>query len=944
VYLTPTVKAAVKRRNRLRRKVKTQRREWLEACVEVRKVTEEARDNKWREIVEGALQEEDERKVWSFIKSLNGSPTSNSPNEAIKVNGKLLTSSKKKADAFMNHYAEVSSLKLSKEDRAERRRMKQLLQKASVDGASGKPFTMRELDRALSKMKTKGAPGPDEIPPSFLKALGPLAKQELLEIFNASLEGADVPQIWRRAIIVPLLKAGKSPAKLASYRPISLTSCVVKLLERMIANRLIHLAETNGWFSRLQAGFRKTRSCEDQILKITQAIDDAFQSKPMKRSVLVLLDYSRAYDTVWRERLIHCMAEKGVPLTLLRWIASFLQDRQARVRYADTLSKNRFLKQGVPQGAVLSPILFLFYINSLAELLEKELPELDAEIALFADDVTILASDVNKLKAQETAQKLVDVVAEWSQRWKLTLNTEKSQTCFFTNSTKEAKWTPQITIDGKEIPFEKNPRLLGVILDRSLCFGPQVEAVTEQATAKLKILGALSFTNWGWRKDDLKKIYNAFVHSKLFYAGCGWMGWLSPTAIQKLQVVMNQAMRRMSGQYKASPVEALLLENRMVSVITEIERECARSYEKAMRLAPDHPRRETAEKEVAQRTERSNWRRKSREVLADLPSELKERRPMQIFQRAPWEDEGDYEVFETLEGVQSKNDPVNVIKEAAETRITALNPDIIIYTDGSADAGVRSGGAAAVITQGPPDDPTVTEVIEVKGAALTTSYEEEREAMERAVSWIENHADGSAEVLIVTDSQSLCKAIMEQNEGTDTLRTTLGHCRQKIKIQWIPGHAGVEGNECADRHAKAAAKLSGPGRGVSYQSAKSAVSREIREKMNIRPDIATTYSKMSKNKEQMIKSRADQVRLAQIRSGEFIAFGDYQKRLDNESDPICKRCKLMPDSVKHWLTECEASLADRQKIFGNTIVGLEVLSGRPSECVALSRKLGEWFN
>ena len=87
-------------------------------------------------------------------------------------------------------------------------------------------------------MKRKGAQGPDEILPTFLKELGPRALDELLEIFNQSLSTASCPQVWRNAIIIPLLKAGKSAKDLASYRPISLTSCVVKLLERMIATRL----------------------------------------------------------------------------------------------------------------------------------------------------------------------------------------------------------------------------------------------------------------------------------------------------------------------------------------------------------------------------------------------------------------------------------------------------------------------------------------------------------------------------------------------------------------------------------------------------------------------------------------------------------------------------------------------------------------------------------
>ena len=80
-------------------------------------------------------------------------------------------------------------------------------------------------------MKTKGAAGPDDIPPTFLKNLGPIALAKLLEIFNLSLESATCPQIWRKAIIIPLLKIGKPASKLDSYRPISLTSCVVKALE-----------------------------------------------------------------------------------------------------------------------------------------------------------------------------------------------------------------------------------------------------------------------------------------------------------------------------------------------------------------------------------------------------------------------------------------------------------------------------------------------------------------------------------------------------------------------------------------------------------------------------------------------------------------------------------------------------------------------------------------
>ena len=143
---------------------------------------------------------------------------------------------------------------------------------------------MLELLSAIQKMKCKGTAGPDDIPPTFLKSLNPLALQELSSIFNTSFYLADCPQIWGVATIIPLLKGGKSPSDVASFRPISLTSCIVKLLERIIADRLYYIAASNNLFSRFQA-VRKGRSCENQILRIVQAIEDGFQRRAMQRSV-----------------------------------------------------------------------------------------------------------------------------------------------------------------------------------------------------------------------------------------------------------------------------------------------------------------------------------------------------------------------------------------------------------------------------------------------------------------------------------------------------------------------------------------------------------------------------------------------------------------------------------------------------------------------------------
>ena len=136
----------------------------------------------------------------------------------------------------------------------------------------------------------------------------------------------------------------------------------------MIAERLYHLAETNNWFSNLQADFRKGHSCMDQIIRLSQAIEDGFQRKSMNHAVKVLLDYSKAFDTVWLSRLLLSMADKVVPLEYVKWINSFLLNRQASVRlHGTTSSSSRKLQQGMSQGCVLSPLLFLCFINNFAE-------------------------------------------------------------------------------------------------------------------------------------------------------------------------------------------------------------------------------------------------------------------------------------------------------------------------------------------------------------------------------------------------------------------------------------------------------------------------------------------------------------------------------------------------------------------------------------------------
>ncbi|XP_066915550.1 uncharacterized protein [Clytia hemisphaerica] len=168
-FMTPTVKAALKRRNNLRKKVSTHRKEWLESCKQAQEEITKAKEQSWKDLLESSAMEIDDTRMWKIIKTLNGCPETNSPNEAMRHKGKLITSNKRKANIFAKHYANVSRHKFTKEERNINREAKRRIHSTTVNNEYCQDFTKDELKKAIKEMKRKGAQGPDEIPPTFLK-------------------------------------------------------------------------------------------------------------------------------------------------------------------------------------------------------------------------------------------------------------------------------------------------------------------------------------------------------------------------------------------------------------------------------------------------------------------------------------------------------------------------------------------------------------------------------------------------------------------------------------------------------------------------------------------------------------------------------------------------------------------------------------------------------
>ena len=166
------------------------------------------------------------------------------------------------------------------------------------------------------------------------------------------------------------------------------------------------------------------------------------------------------------------------------------------------------------------PSTLLFYINTLAPSLPKENTN-----SFFADDITILSEAKTLKEAEKKIQKAVDIVAAWAKEYKMDLST-KSEIGFFTTNDKEAKWRPKVKIGESTVKFEPSPRLLGVFLDRTLAFTKHTETVVEKVGKKCRMLGAVANSEWGWRKKELTKIYNAQVRPVMDYGAAAWQPWI----------------------------------------------------------------------------------------------------------------------------------------------------------------------------------------------------------------------------------------------------------------------------------------------------------------------------------------------------------------------------------------------------------------------------------
>lgn len=349
----------------------------------------------------------------------------------------------------------------------------------SVNDELNKAITIEETKRAIYNIKKDSAPGPDKIEYKMVKELPESCHEIIRDMFNNMFINTFIPEDWAKYQVVFIDKPGKE-----KVRPISLSSCFGKIFERIITEKINWWAEKNNKIEKSQNGFRKGKSCLENIVQIT--VDTQVGMHENTSTLAAFLDVSAAYDNVQYSILINKLIKEGCPYRLCKYVENWMYSRKVEFVIDKEEITERRVYKGLPQGAVLSPILYDFYTNKVVEDIPQEVRSVQ-----FADDIAIYCKNKSSNNRKAYLETAFQKIHENLEKIGLELQPEKTALIEF-NKKGHNHNINGINIQGVNIATSNEVKFLGIWLDKKLSFEKQCKATEEKV---IKANGMLKYMN-----------------------------------------------------------------------------------------------------------------------------------------------------------------------------------------------------------------------------------------------------------------------------------------------------------------------------------------------------------------------------------------------------------------------------------------------------------------
>ena len=767
--------------------------------------------------------------------------------------------------------------------------------------ATDHPFTPQELTRAKKRGRDT-ATGADGVTYSMLTHAGPAGDAALLAVLNTSWRAGCLPPTWKDADIQPIPK----PREPNNFRPISLLSCTAKTAERMVLYRL-------QWrVGRLHPhvfGFTRGVSTADCLITLLAHTNN-------RPTVTVFLDLEKAFELASPHAILTALVRKGVRGRLLAWLQDYLRHRRARVKFQGHKSSYREFENGTPQGGILSPFLFNLLMEQLVAL-----PFREGTILLsYADDLALVVSGRGNQLTR--AQQELDLISDKCEELGLKISAEKSRAMMVRAA--DPAW--QLRVQGVELAWIDSYQYLGVWVDKRLSFTAHAAYLRERTQARLNVMRAMTRPTAGATFSVLRLYYVQAVRSLVDYSA-PVLAALSPSQQERLEVVQNTAMRTMLGAPRWSSACVMQSETSLVPLSVRVQQVTACRVARVLQRDADG---------VAQRRLRlalvqdDAFLRRNPLLLgvqlavhsivrivgwpwpqADLPAPTFRAPP-------PWEPPVANFTATRLPANKSACTTAELRQHALMAVARVSEPGCVTYfTDGSVDPDSGRTGAAAI---------TGGSELAVRTPDHCSTLQTELVAIQLALEHA--HHRQEATVVLHTDSRSGLQALQQPqpSDNVGLVTAILGSLQslaaqgRRVRLNWIPSHVGVRGNEAADAAAKRAA--AGPRvtrpvppslRQVKARARRAAMqtTRQTHRQLEARKRqaawyaTATDYQPLDASQQW---PRADGVLLQRVRLG----FCTREELYDGFEGRECEHCgRHSRRPLLHYLLSCPATAALR---------------------------------
>lgn len=401
------------------------------------------------------------------------------------------------------------------------------------------------LKSIIKSRANKKSAGHDGIPNIVLRKLPHSCIVKIATIFNQMYNISHYPEAWKHAIVIPIRKPNKPENTPSSYRPISLLPCLSKIYECAIKDRINTHCENNNILPDDQYGFRSNRTTTQALVILKTDIGSKFNQRTP--TIACAMDIEKAFDTVWQQGIVYKMHTIfGFNEHLCRCIYHYLKDRTFQVKVNSTLSCNFKITAGVPQGGVLSALLYIIYV---ADIPSPQAHHPPIQRLQYADDILVYLSVKNLLDGESRINNYLSEIVLFFEKWKIKINPNKSEAIVFKGPNKrfckfvnEMHKYIRITINNTIITPQKSLKYLGVHFTKNLTHIRHVDHIIKKVNSAYFSLRPVLKSVDGLNKKLKMICYKQLIRPIIFYGFPSWSD-ISSHQMERLRQIERVCLR-----------------------------------------------------------------------------------------------------------------------------------------------------------------------------------------------------------------------------------------------------------------------------------------------------------------------------------------------------------------------------------------------------------------